>query len=911
MSPDRPEQSQPRRGLVGRVLGGRYRVTRLVSAGASALIADAEDTELGRPVTVKLVRPEFAESTEFRNRFRSTMRSVTGLAHPNIAAVYDWGEELIGKRTTVYAVVEHLGGGSLRDLFDRGRYLDPSQALLVGLEACRGLDFGHRRGLVHTELTPSKLVFGDDRRLRIVDFGFAALLGEAPWTEPATLPTHVARYSSPEQALSQPLDGKADVYALTLVLVEAVTQRVPFAARSTVATLSARIGRLMPVSADLGPLASVLERAGRPEADDRSTAAEFGRALVRIAEKLPRPEPIPILVATGFEDPSRMRRPHDPTGGLARPADTDAPPAAGIPVDEGVGADAGVSGEPDGDAVAAGADPDAGADDAGADPAAAGAAEHDATGDHDADPGPDADAGADSDGAGDHEATAVSDSEAPGELDAPGAQRDADGQHVVVDGQHDDGQHDAAEVERSPGPPPADPAPPPPPRSPPPPSADDPRPSPPAWAPPPPDARPAPPVPPPPPASPTLPDDPATAPRLYDGDADVTRDELAGLARRVPGEAIIGSFDEPRGTTLQAVRPAETDTGWTEAPSSGRDVIVADSPPMATIATATARQTDAQSAHSGTQEERPHRRWLTALTALVLLAALGGLALLASLLFRGPPRHEIPELGGLQLDAATSQIAAFDWDLDVRTERSDDQPIAGRVVRTVPIAGSDLAEGEPFLLVVSDGPELRTLPELRGLAVGEAETELAELRLVALAPTERFDEEVPAGEVVSWSVPADAALVASNEVLPATEVAIVVSIGPEPREVPDVVGQSVDEATATLRELRLEVTVAEPVFDNEIPDGEVISMAPSAGDVLERGATVDLLSSKGQDLVAVPDLSGLTLPQAREALTAAGLQIGAMVGNSLGTFAQATVGGDEVGAGEEFLRNTAVDVVFL
>ena len=394
----------------------------------------------------------------------------------------------------------------------------------------------------------------------------------------------------------------------------------------------------------------------------------------------------------------------------------------------------------------------------------------------------------------------------------------------------------------------------------------------------------------------------------------MTRDELAGLARRVPGEAIIGSFDEPRGTTLQAVRPAETDTGWTEAPSSGRDVIVADSPPMATIATATAataRQTDAQSAHSGAQEERPHRRWLTALTALVLLAALGGLALLASLLFRGPPRHEIPELGGLQLDAATSQIAAFDWDLDVRTERSDDQPIAGRVVRTVPIAGSDLAEGEPFLLVVSDGPELRTLPELRGLAVGEAETELAELRLVALAPTERFDEEVPAGEVVSWSVPADATLVASNEVLPATEVAIVVSIGPEPREVPDVVGQSVDEATATLRELRLEVTVAEPVFDNEIPDGEVISMAPSAGDVLERGATVDLLSSKGQDLVAVPDLSGLTLPQAREALTAAGLQIGAMVGNSLGTFAQATVGGDEVGAGEEFLRNTAVDVVFL
>ena len=120
---------------------------------------------------------------------------MSSLSHPNIAAVHDWGEEQVGKRTTVYAVVEHLAGGSLRDLFDRGRYLDPSQALVVGLEACRGLDFAHRKGLVHTELTPAKLVFGDDRRLRIVDFGLARLLGErrlgasrrpSPPTSPAT-----------------------------------------------------------------------------------------------------------------------------------------------------------------------------------------------------------------------------------------------------------------------------------------------------------------------------------------------------------------------------------------------------------------------------------------------------------------------------------------------------------------------------------------------------------------------------------------------------------------------------------------------------------------------------------------------------------------------------------------------------
>ena len=318
---DSPERTGPRRGLVGRVIGERYRVTRVVSAGTDTVIVDAEDGELNRPVTVKLVRPEWAAAPEFRQRFARAMKVMAKLSHPNLAAVYDWGEEDIGKRTTVYVVVESLSGGSLRDLLDRGRLLDPSQALLVGLEACRGLDFAHHKGLVHTELTPAKLVFGDDRRLRITDFALARLLGAQDWSEPATVATHVARYASPEQALAQPVDGKSDVYSLALILVEAVTGSVPFAARSTVATLSARVGRLMPVSADLGPLASVLERAGRPEPEERSTAAEFGRALVRSAENLPRPGPIPLVVTSVFED-EKLRRPNDPTGGVHRPEDS-------------------------------------------------------------------------------------------------------------------------------------------------------------------------------------------------------------------------------------------------------------------------------------------------------------------------------------------------------------------------------------------------------------------------------------------------------------------------------------------------------------------------------------------------------------------------------------------------------------
>ena len=163
---DSPERTGPRRGLVGRVIGDRYRVTRVVvRRDGHGHRGRRRRASCSRPVTVKLVRPEWAESPEFRQRFARAMKVMAKLSHPNLAAVYDWGEEDIGRRTTVYAVVEPLSGGSLRDLLDRGRLLDPSQALLVGLEACRGLDFAHHKGLVHTELTPAKLVFGDDRRL--------------------------------------------------------------------------------------------------------------------------------------------------------------------------------------------------------------------------------------------------------------------------------------------------------------------------------------------------------------------------------------------------------------------------------------------------------------------------------------------------------------------------------------------------------------------------------------------------------------------------------------------------------------------------------------------------------------------------------------------------------------------------
>ena len=174
-----------------------------------------------------MLHAALAGDESFLRRFRAEARTVAALRHPNIMGVYDWGEQEDGP----YLVLEFLGGGSLRDLLDRGHRLSPSQALLVGLEAARALDYAHRRGLVHRDVKPANLLFDDEGRLCVADFGIARALAEATWTEPSGAVVGTVRYASPEQARGNSIDGKADVYALTLVLCEAVTGQVPLLGR--------------------------------------------------------------------------------------------------------------------------------------------------------------------------------------------------------------------------------------------------------------------------------------------------------------------------------------------------------------------------------------------------------------------------------------------------------------------------------------------------------------------------------------------------------------------------------------------------------------------------------------------------------------------------------------------------------
>jgi eukaryotic-like serine/threonine-protein kinase len=281
---------------IGRVLGGRYRLVAPLGVGASAQVFLAEDVSLRRHVAIKLLQPGLASDQGFLKRFRAEARSAAALNHPNIARVFDWGEDADGP----YLVLEYLGGGSLLDLLERGVRLSVSQAAMVAAQAARGLAHAHARGLVHRDIKPANLLFDDEGRVRVADFGVARALADGAWTEPAGTTVGTARYAAPEQAQGFVLDGRADVYSLSLVTFESLTGYVPFVLDTAMGTLAARIGATLPGHGALGPLQPILSEGASPEVATRPDAHAFAARLEALAATLPRPRALPVTGPVGL-----------------------------------------------------------------------------------------------------------------------------------------------------------------------------------------------------------------------------------------------------------------------------------------------------------------------------------------------------------------------------------------------------------------------------------------------------------------------------------------------------------------------------------------------------------------------------------------------------------------------------------
>src|SRR4249920_2753277 len=221
--------------LAGRVLAGRYLLHSAIGTGASGRVYLAEDTRLRRRVAVKILHAALAEDTAFLRRFRAEAQVAASLHHPHIVTVHDWGEDDVP-----FMVLELLEGGSLRSILDQETNLSVPQAARVGRDVASALEYAHARGVLHRDIKPANLLFDEHGIVRVADFGLARALAEASWTEPAGTVVGTARYAAPEQATGAPLDGRADLYSLAVVMVEAVTGTVPAIADTAIGTLAAR-----------------------------------------------------------------------------------------------------------------------------------------------------------------------------------------------------------------------------------------------------------------------------------------------------------------------------------------------------------------------------------------------------------------------------------------------------------------------------------------------------------------------------------------------------------------------------------------------------------------------------------------------------------------------------------------------
>ncbi|MEM1333987.1 MAG: PASTA domain-containing protein, partial [Actinomycetota bacterium] len=407
----------------------------------------------------------------------------------------------------------------------------------------------------------------------------------------------------------------------------------------------------------------------------------------------------------------------------------------------------------------------------------------------------------------------------------------------------------------------------------------------------------------------------ATAPTI--GDDQAAPSASPDAVDPTDGERAAG--DPAAGDPVPMAAPTASDLQFTEE-------LTATSAPGAetgpeTVSSAPATQTmpaavvqPAGSSRSGAvfdDEPRRRRKGPIVLAVLVLLAGLGALGYAATLLLQ-PNSFAVPVLAGQPVQNALNQIAGNGWAISYEFERSDSFPEPQQVIRTTPEPGAEVEEGEPFVLVLSEGPEFRTLPELVERTFDDAAAELAALGLNVTEAAEReFSETLEVGAVVSWQVIGNSTLVAGQQILPRETIELTLSAGPEPRVVPSFAGLSLGDATAQAEVLGLVVVSGEGVFSDDVPEGLVVSQSPADGEQLDRGGTITVELSLGPDVVPLPSLDGLSFTEAEALLDEAGFVIGRLLGTTEGVFVELTIDGAEVAPGTEFPRGTVVDVIFL
>jgi serine/threonine protein kinase len=260
-------------------LGGRYRLLRRIGSGGVGAVWEARDELLERPVAVKVLSQALCNNETVAARFLREAQAAGRLTHPNIAQVFDYGEE----DGCPYIVLELVAGSTLRERLERRGRLPPGDVAEIGAQIADALEAAHAAGIVHRDVKPGNVMIAPDGRVKVMDFGIADAVWFEPLTDTGTIMA-TALYISPEQATGGGATGASDVYSLGAVLYELFAGRLPFDGDSPLAIAHGHAYEAPePLAEAAGGVPAAMreavEWAMNKDPRERPTAAELAAAL--------------------------------------------------------------------------------------------------------------------------------------------------------------------------------------------------------------------------------------------------------------------------------------------------------------------------------------------------------------------------------------------------------------------------------------------------------------------------------------------------------------------------------------------------------------------------------------------------------------------------------------------------------
>ena len=249
------------------ILGNRYQIQQTLGTGGMSVVYLAKDLMLERPVALKILRPDLTTNSDFSSKFRQEAKAVAILSHPNIVTVHDFGVD----RGRLFIVMEYVPGQDLKTLIKQTGKFKIKEALLLITQACSGLGYAHRAGLVHCDVKPHNMIVTPEERLKITDFGIARALSTINPDERSEIVWGSPQYFSPEQAAGLAPSPASDVYSIGVILYEMLTGRLPFISNDT--------NELVRMHRDLTPVSPRILEPSIPE--------ELDLIIMKVLSKIP------------------------------------------------------------------------------------------------------------------------------------------------------------------------------------------------------------------------------------------------------------------------------------------------------------------------------------------------------------------------------------------------------------------------------------------------------------------------------------------------------------------------------------------------------------------------------------------------------------------------------------------------